>query len=333
MDFLVAFSILTSLWSVASGISKGIWASMSRAASSTSDIVGFESLDWNSDQIGSQYSFSGSIRSSEFKFFLIFASWVLLHVLAFVPPLSFLASLENHAHTALLAVNVYFVLHLLFSSATLNLLGDIEEIPSIRKLNDFLRQEKNRKKTAFFSIYFQLLFTIIALWISAAWMTSVAPFVGSPSVATLPRFIWPNLTTAMRGWIVNSNATMEKWMICNGASSSTATDLFNATTPTMMMNDSLSPPLDDYATSWYSRDICVTSIAPGVYFTSAVSSIVLFVYHVALVFFWPRIWGSWKKEWLEKTEAEMKVNEKWQQKVREGKRTVKKRMGRRTQRR
>merc|ERR1739838_5742 len=180
------------------------------------------------------------------------------------------------------------------------------------KLNNFLAQKSNRKITAIFSISLQLLFTIIPLWISAAWMTSVAPFVRSPSVAALPRFIWPNPPTAIRGWIVSSNATMEKWMICNGTSSPTSTDLSNATRA--MMNDTFSPPLDDSATPWYSRNICVTLIAPGVFFTSAMSSMVLFVYHVALVFYWPRIWENWRKEWVKNMEAELKVNPKWQKK-------------------
>ena len=316
MDFLVAFSMLTSLWSVASGICKGVAASMSRGARSTRQIVRTIPVEkWDSNR--ESQAILGSIRGCEFKFFLIFASWILLHVIAFMPPLSFLASLKNHAHPALLAVNAYLVLHLLFSFATLDLLTYIIEISIIYKLNNFLALESNRKKTAIFSVSLQLLFTIISLWISTAWMTSVAPLVSSSSVAALPNFIWPNPPTGMRGWIVQMNATTEKWMICNetSSSSSTPTDLSNTTMTTTTITRS--PPLDDAAIPWYSRNICITSIAPTVYFTSALSSIVLFFYHVALVLFWPRIFEEWQKEWMEKTEAELKANEKWQHKLRE----------------
>ena len=89
LDSLLIVSILSSVYSVVNGMNKGGWGF----------VEGYTK------------------KSFGFLTSLIFLPWLIFHLIPFVPPLAFFASLKTHTSPALMAVIIYFLIHLILSVA------------------------------------------------------------------------------------------------------------------------------------------------------------------------------------------------------------------------
>ena len=89
LDTLLIVSILSSVYSVVDGMYKGGWGWVERKSEKT-------------------FGFLAS---------LIFLPWLIFQLISFVPPLAFFASLKTHTSPALMAVIIYFLIHLILSVA------------------------------------------------------------------------------------------------------------------------------------------------------------------------------------------------------------------------
>ena len=129
-------------------------------------------------------------------------------------------------------------------------------------------------------VILQLLFTLVVIYISTAWLVSLAPFLDSTSLDYVPSFVWPDPPTLMKSWILDQNATavIPTWAVCNDTT--TTTEAF---------------------VKYLWMPFCLTDIAVPLFFFFVAASTFSFLYTlVVILLIWPCISNKWKEEWEER---------------------------------
>ena len=158
----------------------------------------------------------------------------------------------------------------------------------------------------FLSFFLQLIYAFVAFWISTSCIVSLVPFLDRSQANFLPAYVWPNTSAPFWKWIVNDVDTFnQSWAICHvsspsppplpsssmSASSLPWSNLSSTNTsfhllPTSGNSYSVN---EDIFTILFSKS-CLTDHAAHLYIIFFGLNLVLLVYHVVLLIFWPRIW-------------------------------------------
>ena len=273
-DFPLIFTIATSTLSVVNGINQGVFEHGSR-----------------------KYPL---FHERGFLLTCLFLPWILLHFLCLIPPLAFLASLKHHSSPSLLILAIYFPIHCFVSS----LFSFVYPLNGGKKsdflfLNPIFRRGFRREIRPVFQILsalLQFLFTFACIWISTCWIVSLAPFFSASSVESIPAFIWPNPAPGLRKWIIDikHDNTSYPWAICN-----LTTFHEQHTNQSIMINATTSSSVQGVVDTVLSFEFCLTDVAVPFYLFFVFGSILLLVYHLCLLIFWPLMY-----EWFFMTEKQ-----------------------------
>ena len=278
LDALLIAAIVTSLLSVAYGLTKGVVAALIR----------YEKVPQNNTFLPT----------------LIFSPLYFTSTVIFIPSLAFFSAMESPIYiifSFLIVFNIYLpicsYMHFkveLHRAEFLYWMPDPDDYPIVVKSS---------------KIIFPFLLSLAVIWFSTCWIVSLAPFLPVSSSNNLPQFLWPNPILPFNNWLIDDTVFFnETWAVCgiSNLSSSSSTSSSSSSSSASSSSEPFSPTdslLSSSNSSLFARlrsyEVCLTDFAVTWYFFFVVGSIFLFVYHSFLAFKidkWTKKGGWWMED-------------------------------------
>ena len=214
--------------------------------------------------------------------------WLFLHLVTFLPPLSFFATLRGHSHWSFMILIGYMLLHLLCSTFFTFVfpiggrdMGEESPRLSVSLTRSVDHLNLPRQLHQYISILLQMAFCGVSMWVSAAWFTSISPFYrNNGSIPTNLEAFYSIPLSISSEWVPPNSV-----MVPTGNDSGT-----NITSSHMDVNQSSTNPRYEWGQcNSTGGSVCLTDFALELFIFFFVSICFLFIFHFILVIIWPRI--------------------------------------------